>query len=202
MDQEISLDGSSSCRCSMTSYGDLKNEKERESNAQLVPVFSKRFPARRWSFLGPGSEKKWYSTNIDRPQEGDRVAESMMIRFGESRHPFYRATGPLSRRTLKTKRIGNLSIHFCTDGETVEICFSHISFFEIRSIITVPNVMKAHIPFGKVQFHQNWDEIFTFQQKVFIKNHFLQKPHSSKPFSSKPFSKSNFTQNQFHPLQP
>ena len=48
-------------------------------NAMLTPrlffFFAKRFPAGRWSFLGPGSEKKWYSTHGSRPQgEWDRVA--------------------------------------------------------------------------------------------------------------------------------
>ena len=49
-------------------------------------------------------KKKWYSTCIDRPQgEWDRVAEQMMIKFGESGHPVFRATSPLSQRTLKSK---------------------------------------------------------------------------------------------------
>ena len=41
-------------------------------NALLTPhlcfYLQKDFPAGRWSFLGPGSEKKWYSTYVDRPQ--------------------------------------------------------------------------------------------------------------------------------------
>ena len=97
------------------------NERECNANATLVSIFAKRFPAGRWSFLGPGSEKKWYSTCINRPQgEWDRVAESIMIRFGESGHPVFRATSPLSRGTLKSKGGGKLSIHFCADGDTIE----------------------------------------------------------------------------------
>ena len=45
----------------------------------------------------------------------------MMIKFGESGHPVFRATSPLSRGTLKSKGGGKLSIHFCADGETIEI---------------------------------------------------------------------------------
>ena len=49
-----------------------------------MTLFAKRFPAGRWSFLGLGSETKWYSTYIDRPRgEWDRVAELMMIKFRE-----------------------------------------------------------------------------------------------------------------------
>ena len=86
-----------------------------------MSIFAKRFPAGRWSFLGPGSEKKWYSIYIDRPQgEWDRIAELMMIKFRKSGHPVFRATSPLSRGTLKSKGGGKLSIHFCGDGDTVE----------------------------------------------------------------------------------
>ena len=50
----------------------------------------KRFESGRWPFLGLGSEKKWYSISADSPQgEWDRVAELMMIKFGESGHPFF-----------------------------------------------------------------------------------------------------------------
>ena len=74
------------------------NERECNANATLVSLFEKRFPAGRWSFLGPGSEKKWYSTYNERPRgERDRVAELMMIKFRESGHPVFRATSPLSR---------------------------------------------------------------------------------------------------------
>ena len=100
------------------------NETECIANATLVTLFAKRFPAGRWSFLGPGSEKKWYFTYINRPRgEWDRVAELMMIRFGESGHPVFRATSPLSRGTLKSKGGVKLSIHFCADGDTIETVF-------------------------------------------------------------------------------
>ena len=81
------------------------NEQACFANATLVSLFAKRFPAGRWSFLGPGSETKWYSTCNERPQgEWDRVAQLMMIRFRESGHPVFRATSPLSRGTLKKQR--------------------------------------------------------------------------------------------------
>ena len=66
---------------------------------------------------------KWYSTYDSRPKEWDRVAELMMIKFGESGHPVFRATSPLSRGALKNKGGGKLSVHFCADGETIETVF-------------------------------------------------------------------------------
>ena len=92
-----------------------------------MTLFARRFPAGRWSFLGPGSEKKWYSTHDSRPQaEWDRDAELMMIKFGESGHPVFRATSPLSRGTGRSKGGGKLSIHFCADGNTIETVFRTI----------------------------------------------------------------------------
>ena len=44
----------------------------------------------------------------------------MMIKFGESGHTVFRATSPFSRGTLKSKRGGQLSIHFCADEGTIE----------------------------------------------------------------------------------
>ena len=95
-----------------------------------MSVFAKRFRAAHWSFLGPGSETKWFSAYIDRPRgEWDRVAELMMIKFGESGHPVFRVTSPLSRGTLTSKGGGNSSIHFCADGDTIETV--------IRTVISV-----------------------------------------------------------------
>ena len=50
----------------------------------------------------------------------------MMIKFGESGHPVFRATSPLSRGTLKSKGGGQLSVHICADGDTIETVFRAI----------------------------------------------------------------------------
>ena len=108
-------------------WGITDNDQECLANATLLSLFAQRFPAGRWSFLGLGSEKKWYSTYNERPRgEWDRVAELMMIKFAESGHPVFRATSPLSRGTLKSKGGGKLSIHFCADGDTTETVFRTI----------------------------------------------------------------------------
>ena len=53
-----------------------------------------------------------YSTHESKPQgEWDRVAELMIIKFGESGHPVFRS----SRGVLKSKGGGKLSIHYCAD---------------------------------------------------------------------------------------
>ena len=89
-----------------------------------MSLFAKRFLTGRWSFLGPGSETKWYSIYLERPQgEWDRVAGLMMIKFGESGHSVFRARSPLSRGTLRS---GKLSFHFCADGDTFDTVFRTI----------------------------------------------------------------------------
>ena len=97
---------------------------------------AKRFPAGRWSFLGLGSEKKWYSIYNERRQgEWDKVDELMTFKFGASGHPVFRATSPLSRGTLKSKGGGKLSIHFCADGDSIETV--RITVFSSAIVIDV-----------------------------------------------------------------
>ena len=75
--------------------GSQDNEQECELSANVVYTFARRFSPGKWSFFGPESDKKWSREN--KPQgEWDRVAELMMIKFSESRHPVFRATSPLS----------------------------------------------------------------------------------------------------------
>ena len=86
-------------------WGSEDNERECIANATLVTLFAKRFPAGRWSFFGPGSEKMWYSTYIDRPQkEWDRVAELMMIKFRETGTPSFPSHESIVPRNAEKQR--------------------------------------------------------------------------------------------------
>ena len=38
------------------------------ANAKVVSIYAKKFGIGQWSFIGPGSEKKWYSIKEDSPQ--------------------------------------------------------------------------------------------------------------------------------------
>ena len=106
------------------SWGSRDNEKECESNARLVSLYARRFGTGQWSFLGPGSEKKWYSISEDSPpSEWTKMAEKMMLTFAESGHPVFRATSPLSRGQLKSKGGGKLSTHYAAALETIKTVF-------------------------------------------------------------------------------
>ena len=100
------------------------NEEERLANAKVVSISAKKFGIGQCSFIGPGSEKKRYSMEENSPRGiWDHIAEKMLVEFAESGCPIFRATTPLSRRKLKSKGHGKLSIHFAADQETLETIF-------------------------------------------------------------------------------
>ena len=39
---------------------DNKGNEQCLANAKVVSIFAKKFGLGQWSFIGPGSEKKWY----------------------------------------------------------------------------------------------------------------------------------------------
>ena len=47
--------------------GEKGNTERCEYNSQTVAEYARRFPRGQWSFLGAGSEKKWYGTYSDKP---------------------------------------------------------------------------------------------------------------------------------------
>ena len=100
-----------------------ENKDECLKNAESVKVLARRFGIGQWSFIGPGSEKKWYSSENSPQGAWDDIAEQMLLEFAESGHPTFRATTPLSRGILKSKGHGKLSIHFAADVDTVDTIY-------------------------------------------------------------------------------
>ena len=148
------------------SWGFEDNEQEGESNAQLRFYSCEKIFIRKMAFFGPGSEKKWYSTFDSKPQgEWDRVAELMLIKFGESGHPVFRATSPLCRGVLKSKGGGKLSIHFCADQGTIETVFrTIISVIQISIYGAVSNLCEecktCHVRTGRLVLAGQSDPLF------------------------------------------
>ena len=70
------------------SCGSKDNATECLANAKLVSLYARRFGKGQWSFIGLGSEKKWYPIKEDSPQGvWDNIAEKMLIEFAESGWP-------------------------------------------------------------------------------------------------------------------
>ena len=99
------------------------NKDECLANAGVVKVLARKFGVGQWSFIGPGSEKKWYSAENSPQGAWDDIAEEMLLEFAESGHSTFRATTPLSRGQLKSKGRGKLSIHFAADDFTIDTIF-------------------------------------------------------------------------------
>ena len=106
------------------SCGSRDNEEEMHVECQTRFFVCKEIWKGQWSFIDPGSEKKWYCVSEDSPQgDWDNMAERMLLEFAESGCPIFRATTPLSRGRLKSKGHGKLSIHYAADLETIETIF-------------------------------------------------------------------------------
>ena len=99
------------------------NKEECLANAGIFKVLARKFGVGQWSFIGPSSEKKWYSSENNPQGAWDDIAEQMLLEFSESGHPTFRATTPLSRGKLKSKVKGKVSIHFSADQDTVDTIY-------------------------------------------------------------------------------
>ena len=85
--------------------------------------FAKKIPARTLVILRTWIRKRSGILLVtDQEENGIESLNLMMVKFGESGHPVFRATSLLSRGMLKSKG-GKLSVHFCADGDTIETLF-------------------------------------------------------------------------------
>ena len=143
-------------RFSLSMFNDIschrKGKKEEcLENARVVKSSCKEICIEQCSFIGPGSERKWYSGEENSSQGAwDQNADEMLLEFEESGHPIFRATTPLSRGKLKSKGHGKLSLHFATDHRTVETIFRIIVFANQFSLYgAVANMCE------EFEFHQD-----------------------------------------------
>ena len=72
------------------SFDGKGNKEECLANARVVKVLAKKFGIGQWSFIGPGSEMKWYSGEENSPQGAwDHIADEVLLEFAESGHPIF-----------------------------------------------------------------------------------------------------------------
>ena len=65
------------------------NKDECLRNAESVKALARRFGIGQWSFIGPSSEMKWYSSENSPQGAWDNIAEKMLLEFADSGHPVF-----------------------------------------------------------------------------------------------------------------
>ena len=112
------------------------NKEECVANARVVKVLAKKFGIGQWSFIGPGSEKKWYSMEDNSPQGAwDHIADEMLLEFAESGCPIFRATTPLSRVSSKAKDMEHCQFTLLPTKKQLRLFFKKL-FLQISSVST------------------------------------------------------------------
>ena len=118
----------------------------------------------------------------------NKVGELMMIKFGESGHPVFRATSPLSRGTHKRKGGGKLSIHFCADGDTIETVStgsvsSEQSQTSVRSTVAVKqeqgDLLWQSVGVGQYFMTKDSEEFSQFTDSVACREYTLPRDEKS-----------------------
>ena len=98
------------------------NAKKCENNSRTVANYARIFHRGRWSFLGPGSEKKWCGTHHHKPDgEMDKTAEAWCSTLPESGHPIFLASCVFERWELRSEGHGKKFIHFNGCEENSEL---------------------------------------------------------------------------------
>ena len=113
----------------MSMFNDIvwnANDENCVSNAEKVKNYAKRFSAGYWTFLGPGSEGKWYG-RTDHNQKGqwNCTADKMAQQCKETGPPVLKGVSALSRGVLKQKK-GKTSIHFNGYSMNTELLFQTV----------------------------------------------------------------------------
>ena len=116
-------------------WGEKGNEETCKSDAHEVAGYARRFLRGHWSFLGPGSENKWYGTYSDKPDGvWDKSAEDMMLEFAETIHPLLRASSALERGELRSKVGSKNTIYFNGSEQNIELILGTVMSANLLSI--------------------------------------------------------------------
>ena len=153
------------------------------SNAEKVKYYAKRFLQGHWTFLGPGSEKKWYGGSSYPPKgEWDSTANEMGQRSKETVHPVFKNTSALSRGILKKKKDFE-TIQFNGDSSNTELLFHWAWQRKIRDEI-------MHL-WTRVYWHvchhmtyNFWYLLRQWHRETVCKNIFWTSKHCSTEFTS------------------
>ena len=112
------------------------NKEQCLKDADFVKTFARRFGIGQWSFIGPGSEKKWYPSENSPQGEWDYIAGKYATEICRKWTSIFRATTPLSRGKLKSKGKGKCP--YTSVPNQIQLIQSIALFFlPISSVSTV-----------------------------------------------------------------
>ena len=117
-------------------WGENGNTEECNQNFIEVSKYARRFPCGRWSFLGPGSERKWDKNCSDKPDGNlDRTAEMRIFQTStESGHSIFRASSAFERGELDSREHGKTSTQFNDDERIMEMLLRRVVLVNQLSI--------------------------------------------------------------------
>ena len=105
------------------------------ANAGVVKVLARRFGVGQWSFIGRGSEKKWYSAENSPQGAWDNIAEEMLLEFAESGCPISVQQLPCPWVSSKAKDVENC--RYTSPQMILQLTqFFALSFLSISSVST------------------------------------------------------------------
>ena len=150
-------------------WGAQGNEEKCKSNVHEVADSGRSFLRGHWSFLGPGSEKKWYGTYSDKPDGAwDTTAEDLMLEFAETTRPMFRASSALERGELRSKGGSKKTIHFNGSEQNVDLILrtvmsaNQLSIYGALAYICT-EVSKDTLASGKPEAHAAQDLLETVE---------------------------------------
>ena len=169
------------------------NKDECLKNTEFVKTSAKRFGIGQWSFIGPGSERKWYPSGNSPQGASDHVAEDMLLKFEGSGHPIFRSATPLSRGKLKSKKKGRcpytsvlIKIQLI---QFVALCFLSINSASTEQWQLYAMNMKATQTARSNPLYWWVNQLFLEKSKQ--KLIFMMNPETTKSFYSNMFNKLN-----------
>ena len=101
-----------------------------------MKVLARRFGIGQWSFIRPGSEKKWYSSENSPQGAWVDIAEQMLLEFAESGHPTFPCHDSVVHRYSQEQRTWKtVNTLRCRCGHSL-IQFIASFFLSISSVST------------------------------------------------------------------
>ena len=135
------------------------NKDECLANAGVVKVLRRKFGVGQWSFIGPGSEKKWYSAESSPQGAWDNIAEEMLLEFAGSGHLTFPCNDSIVQGSVSSRAKDMENCRYTSLQMNSELTqFFALSFLSISSVsaeqwqLYVKNLRAIKMDRGNLRF--------------------------------------------------